>query len=178
MIYLDIKICHSDYEFFVLIMGIYWFSHGGLRAAYWRFCYPICFFSLKTGPYPTSLFSLKLGSLLNLPLLVEAGAYSICLFSSKMWPTKAVSSRRRRGPPCRRRGCLRGLLYAAEASAHAAGHHVSSEASQRTPSSVATRATAFIIGFGPQVEIWSKRSCWSTLWLVTKPVRLPIRPRW
>ena len=33
--------------------------------------YPICFFSLKTGPYPTSLFSLKLGPLLNLPLRQE-----------------------------------------------------------------------------------------------------------
>ena len=34
---------------------------------------------------------------------------------------------------------------------------------------IGTTITAFIIGLGPQVEIWSKRSCWSTLWLVTKP---------
>ena len=45
-------------------------------------------------------------------------------FLSKLGPTKVVSSRRRRGLLADAEVALRGLLYAAEASAHAAGHHV------------------------------------------------------
>ena len=39
----------------------------------------------------------------------------------------------------------------------------SSDTSQFMPSALAYLATAIIIGFGPQVAIWSKRTCFKML---------------
>ena len=54
-------------------MGIYWFSHGGLRAAYWRFCLPNLFLLVEDG------------ALSNQSLLVEAGASTQSASSCRRW---------------------------------------------------------------------------------------------
>ena len=130
-------------------MGICWFSHGGLRAAYWRFCLPNLFLLVEDGTLPNQSLLVEAGAstqsasscrswgLLNLPLFVEAGAYQSSLFTSKTGPSlqtqrlpSVVFSTQQRQAPT-----PQAIMF-------------SSEASQRMPSSVATRPQPSSSGSG------------------------------